>query len=277
MIIVRALGVAALVALAGCPRPMPPTASAATVKAAELPADADALVQYADAEVKKDQPSAVENALIALDKARAADAQRFDVLWRGAHVCAWLADDSADKERRAGYARRGIEWAKAAVQVDPKRVEGQYYLGINLGLEAQTKTLGGRDMVPQVAKAASEAAALDEKFDHAGPLRLLGALYANAPLWPASIGDIDEGLKHLSRAVELAGHYPLNHLLYGQALVIGHKYPEAERECADVLRAPLVPEWAHRLERWRREAEACLKKQQKKKSSGTSPGSGSPF
>jgi hypothetical protein len=262
---------------AGCPQhAAKPPETAATVNAAELPGDVAGLIQYADEQMRKDSQSAVENGLVAMDKARAIDPKNYDVLWRGARAAAWLADDQEDKTNKQQLAQRGMEFAKAAVEVDPKRVEGQYYVGITIGLYATTKTLGARELVPQVVEAAKTALAIDEKLEHAGPLRLLGSVYAKAPPFPQSVGDVEEGLKYLARAVQLGRDFPQNHLLYGDALVIDQHYNEAEREYQLVLNAPRVPAWAHRLERWRKEAELGLKRIERKKK-GLSNGSTEPF
>jgi hypothetical protein len=260
---VAALGVTLL--CAGCPRPLPPVLNAATVKDAELPEDAAELLAYADTEFKRDSIVGAENSLVAVEKAIGPHALTvtkgdYDSLWRAARACGWLADEFTDKKMREQFAYHGIQYAKAAVALEPKRVEGHYYLGINLGLSATTKTIGAYNMVPQVRDAAKAAVRADEKFDHAGPLRLLGSVFAKAPPWPASIGDVEEGQKHLARAVKLDGDYPHNHLLYADALAADEKLKEAAKEYNQVLSAQPAPEYAHRFEKWKKEAASALDK-----------------
>jgi hypothetical protein len=264
------LAVAAVaLAAAGCPAPyVPPIKSGATVKDHQLPNDVDKLVAYVDEETRKQTATAQENALVAVDKGLGPGmnpgARKYDLLWRGARACAWLTEEYTQKPRRAEYAKRGVEYAKGALAIDAGRVEAQYYLGINIGQLATTKTIGGYTLVPQVVKAAEAAMKADEKFDHAGPLRLLGSVYAKAPPWPASVGDVEEGLTHLQRAVQLAREYPQNHLLYADALLSDDKLDQAEREYCQVLTAPPVELWAHRLGEWRRQAEDGIRKIDKK-------------
>ena len=232
----------------------------ATVKPHELPGDVGELIQFADEEEKKQTAASEENAILAVDKGLLKAPRSYELLWRGARACAWLTEEFTDKQRRASYAQKGIDLAKRAVEVDPKRVEGQYYLGINIGQSATTKTVGAYMMVPRVVKAGTAAMKIDEKYDHAGPSRLVGTVYAKAPPWPASIGDLDEGLQHLAHAVQLAPDYPQNHLHYGDALLSDNKLAEAEAEYKLVLAAPMQPAWAHRAERWKHDAEVGLKK-----------------
>jgi tetratricopeptide (TPR) repeat protein len=260
-----ALLAASVLLLAGCPRPLPPVLNAATVKAGELPEDREELLQYADEEMKKDSVVGAENSLVALEKAIGEHAvtvigRDYDALWRAARACAWLAEDFTDKKTRDQFAYHGVQYAKAATALEPRRVEGHYYLGINTGLSATTKTFTAYNMVPVVRDEAKAAAKADENFDHAGPLRLLGGVYSKAPSWPASIGDNSEGQKYLSRAVKVAPEYPENHLLYGDALAADEQLNEALREYKQVVDAPSRPEYAHRLERWKRDAQTALQK-----------------
>lgn len=254
-----------LLLLAGCPRPLPPVLTAATVKAAELPEDREQLIKYADDEMKKDSIVGAENSLVALEKAIGEHAltviaRDYDALWRAARACAWLAEEFTEKRTREQFAYHGVQYAKAAAALEPRRVEGHYYLGINTGLSATTKTISAYPMVPRVRDEAKAAARADENFDHAGPLRLLGGVYAKAPPWPASIGDNEEGQKYLSRAVQVAPDYPENHLLYGDALAGDDKVNEAAHEYKQVLDAPERPEYKHRMERWKRDAASAMQK-----------------
>jgi hypothetical protein len=247
---------------------MPPVLTAATVKASELPEDREELIKYADDEMKKDSIVGAENSLVALEKAIGEHAvtvigRDYDALWRAARACAWLAEEFTEKRTRDQFAYHGVQYAKAAAALEPRRVEGHYYLGINTGLSATTKSFTAYNMVPVVRDEAKAAQRVDENFDHAGPLRLLGGVYSKAPGWPASIGDNDEGMKYLSRAVKVAPDFPENHLLYGDSLAReddSGKLQQAAHEYKQVLDAPEVPEYKHRLERWKREAQNALQK-----------------
>jgi tetratricopeptide (TPR) repeat protein len=256
---VLALG-AAVPLLGACPAALPPALREATVKPGDLPASVPELIAYAEEEHKKEQTSSSENIVIAVDRGLVKEPRNYELLWRGARACAWLTEEFTDNERRASYAQKGVDYARRAVEADAKRVEAHYYLGINLGQSARTKTVGAYMMVPKVVNAGKAAMGIDERFDYGGPPRLIGTVYAKAPPWPASIGDIDEGIQYLTRAVQIAPDYPQNHLFYGDALVTDKKLDEAEKEYKLVLEACNLPQWSLRAERWRRDANAGLKK-----------------
>jgi tetratricopeptide (TPR) repeat protein len=246
--------------LAGCPAALPPNLREATMRPGDMPGDVVDLIKFADEEDKKQSPGSEENAVLAIDKGLEKDPNSYELLWRGARSCAWLTDEFTDHDRRASWAEKGVSYAKRAVMQNDRRVEGLYYYGINLGQDATTKTVGAYLMVGKVKKAAESAKKIDEKFDHAGPGRLLGNIYAKAPPWPASIGDTDEGVTQLKRVVEIAPDYPQNHLHYADALYADGQYPAAEKEYQVMLDWQLPPELAYRGARWKQEAEKGMKK-----------------
>ena len=94
----------------------------------------------------------------------------------------------------------------------PKLVSGHYYLAMNLGQLAQTKSLGALKLVSEMETEFQTARAQDEKYDFAGPDRSLGLLYLEAPGWPTSIGSRSKARHHLQRAVLLSPEYPENRL-----------------------------------------------------------------
>ena len=176
----------------------------------------------------------------------------YEALWRRARACAWLAEDYADNKTRGQLAERGMEYAKRAVAREPNRIEGHYYLAQNALLSGSTKSWSWLTMIPQVRDEALAAAKIDEKYDHAGPLRLLGVLYATIPGWPASVGDPTLAIQYLQRALQIDPDYPENHLRMAQALKADEQ--QYSQESLKVQSAPSKPEYAHRLVRWQREA-----------------------
>jgi tetratricopeptide (TPR) repeat protein len=268
----------AILLLSGCP--VPPIRSGATVTEKQLPEKPQELVKYADeiyarASATPDGgPGDMENALVALDKAHALDPKSYEAAWKAARACAWLADELYDdKTKRAHFSGRGIEYAKAAIDLQPKSVEGHYYSGIALGLQATTKTIGAKFMVPSVRDAWKKAMQLDMQFDHGGPPRALGSLYAEAPPWPASIGDPDKGVDLLQQAMKVGPDYPLNNLLLANALIKAEKPEEAKIQYRTVLGSRPTPEIAHFLPKWKQKAKKALDEIEKKDRQAASPSS----
>ncbi len=137
--------------------------------------------------------------------------QSTEAAWQFARACFDLAEFSTNSTERAAIAERGITAARALVERDPRSTAGHYYLGMNLGQLARTRTLGAFKLVKAMEQEFAKAAELDAGFDYAGPERNLGMLYRDAPVL-GSVGSRSKANQHLSRAVALAPGYPENRL-----------------------------------------------------------------
>ncbi|MDX1952090.1 MAG: hypothetical protein SFY81_07880 [Verrucomicrobiota bacterium] len=137
----------------------------------------------------------------------------------------WAEFATRDREREQ-IAQQGIEAARNVLRSNNKAAAGHYWLAMNLGQLARTKSIGALPLVSQMEKEFLRAIELDEKLDFAGPHRCLGILYLEAPGWPTSIGNRKKARKHLERSVVVAPEYPDNHLSLLEAYV---KWKESER------------------------------------------------
>lgn len=147
----------------------------------------------------------------------------------------WADAQSADKDR-ARIAQEGIDACRQVLAGNPASAPAHYFLALNLGQLAQTKTVGALRIVPRIEAAFASARACDENFDHAGPDRGLGLLYLQAPGWPTSVGSKAKARKHLLRAVELAPTYPGNRLALAEAHLEWREKDDARRQLAAVDR-----------------------------------------
>ena len=134
-----------------------------------------------------------------------------ETTWRFARASFDLADTATKNSDRAEIAQQGIAVCSQALAKTPNSGPLHYYLALNKGQLARTKSLGALKLVDQMEAEFTKAIALDPSFDYAGPDRSLGLLYRDAPAL-ASIGDRNKARQHLRRALELAPEYPGNRL-----------------------------------------------------------------
>lgn len=132
--------------------------------------------------------------------------------WQLGRACFDRAEFARDDAERARLAEEGIDACRKVTARRPALAAGHYYLGMNLAQLARTKLLGALPIVNQMESEWKTALALDEKIDYAGPDRLLGLLYRDAPRWPISVGDAGKAHQCLARAVEACPNYPDNYL-----------------------------------------------------------------
>ena len=152
------------------------------------------------------------------------------VAWEFARACFDFADFATNNTERAAIARQGIAACRQLVAREPESAPAHYYLAMDLGQLARTKTLGALKIVREIEREFKTAAGLDEHFDYAGPGRALGLLYRDAPGWPVSVGGHHKARQWLERAAEFAPHYPENHLNLVESYLQWHDRTNAIRE-----------------------------------------------
>lgn len=150
-------------------------------------------------------------------------------VWEYARAAFDRAEFSTNDTERAALAVPALEACRKLTAREPQCAPAHYYLGMNLGQFARTKLLGALKLVDEMERAFKTAAALDERFDYAGPERNLGLLYYEAPAI-GSVGSRSKARKHLERAVELAPDYPENRLNLAEAYLKWRDKPPLKRE-----------------------------------------------
>src|SRR4030095_3623726 len=170
-----------------------------------------ALSPVAEADALFEEPRTLERVRGALKICEAGATTDFDLAWRAARACAWLAKNDPDHHAARELALKGVKFAEGASRLRPRSVEGCYFEAVNLGhlsrLERTSKHLS------RMEELAKQALALDETFEHGAPHRFLGLLYHDASGYPfVGVGSMKEAEAHLRRACAMAPDYGYNQL-----------------------------------------------------------------
>jgi tetratricopeptide (TPR) repeat protein len=180
--------------------------------------------------------------------------QPFSVYWRLAKACFLMTEGVKNNDQRLIYARKGVTYAQKALKLNAGRVEPSYFLALNTAKVAEATH--EVKLMKSIVGYAKRAASIDERYDDAGPLRILGKVYITAPAWPVSVGSSEKGVEVLSRAVELAP-VPINRIFLGQAYYHDEEYERAEKELKQALEDGRIT----RINaRWHKEAEEYLER-----------------
>jgi tetratricopeptide (TPR) repeat protein len=132
---------------------------------------------------------------------------------------------------RRQYFEKGRYFSELLCREHPTRVEGHYWLALNLcGLCDFIGAGRALLLVPKIVEHLETALSLDQTYDQAGPHRVLGRIRFKAPIWPLSEGDPIAAVQHLRSAAEIAPDNSTNHLYLAEALLEQGNGPEACRE-----------------------------------------------
>jgi tetratricopeptide (TPR) repeat protein len=139
------------------------------------------------------------------------------------------------------YFDQGRDFARLLIQERPQEVAGHYWLALNLGGLAEMS--GDLSMIPVIVKEMKIAASLDASYNQAGPYRVLGRVYFEAPPWPLSVGDLQKSAQHLRQAVKLAPTNSTNHLFLAETLMELGKTGQACQQLRRALAAAQHANW----------------------------------
>jgi len=187
-----------------------------------------------------------------------AGADRAVVLARLGRTCFVLGQLVPEAQAMAYY-QQGQSYAETLIREEPNRVEGHYWLALNLCGQAEvgSKLLGSK-LLPRILEELQRAIALDGTFDQAGAHRVIGRIYYEAPGWPLSVGDMQKSRQHLQAAVRLSPATSTNHLYLAQTLSRLNETGLARQELAQVLKSTRAAVKPQDLEEDRQEARRLL-------------------
>lgn len=218
---------------------------------------------------RKDGPprqslEALNKRLASLEDLEAKLAKRDDALQRerAMDLCMDILPALETREQRLKMADRGLKHAQALIKLRPKEPSGHYGWAVLTGRHMKDERLPDVGVVKKLKAAAEKSVDLDESYRHGAAFRYLGELYAKAPAWPVSIGDMDEAVFHFREAVRVAPNWPKNRLALAEALASEGEADEARAQIQqlDRLLAQENPKWCD-YEAWsmRQRRERVLK------------------
>ena len=118
-------------------------------------------------------------------------APRTSLLARLAHTC-FVLGQFASNQQSMGYYEKGQSYAETLIREEPNRVEGHYWLALNLcGQADRAANSWGGSSCP-VSWMSSNAPSPWMRPTTRPEHRVLGRIYYEAPGWPLSVGDMPE-------------------------------------------------------------------------------------
>jgi tetratricopeptide (TPR) repeat protein len=169
-------------------------------------------------------------------------ANRYELQWRLARALFFLGQEAKSVgDKRQLYAA-GIGAGERAVALNPERVEGHFWVGVNLALFAEAN--GGIRGARAVRWARSElklATRINERYHDAGALRALGRLEHKAPRILGANRKLSR--RCFERAIEIAPSNSVT-LVYAAEFFIDEGECERARALLErVITAPIDEEW----------------------------------
>lgn len=187
----------------------------------------------------------VEESVGLLEKA---NRDSFEVAWRLARAKFFLGQESASRERAARFHGEASKAGRRAARERPERVEGHFWLGVNLALVAQCESAARAIVHALKAKRELQRASeIDPAYHGAGPLRVLARLQHKLPRLLG--GGRQAAAKNYEKAIAIAPNNTVTRIYFAELLLETGDEARAHRELEAVLQVAPSPEWAFEIER----------------------------
>ncbi|MFN2454671.1 MAG: TRAP transporter TatT component family protein [Pyrinomonadaceae bacterium] len=182
----------------------------------------------------------------------------YEAAWRLCRALFFLGQEASSKVDARNFYARAVSDGEHATKLMPQRVEGQFWLGVNLALLA---SLENTFKAPRHALRAKcflqRAVQINPAYHGAGPLRVLARLTHKLPRLLG--GSVTRAHALYEKAIALAPANTVTRIYFAEMLFDMRNKKRARLELAALLDAPLDPAWAFETKRDRRLAHAMLK------------------
>jgi tetratricopeptide (TPR) repeat protein len=201
--------------------------------------------------------SDVENVQASVAHLSAAAAGDFEAAWRLGRAYFFLGQEATGDRKVRDYFKRGVESSSRSVQLQPERVEGNFWLGVNLALLAGSENpLSAAVDAVRAKNALQRAVRIDPTYHGAGPLRVLGRLQHRLPGWLG--GGTARARANFERAVEIAPDNTVTRIYFAELLSEIGDASGARAQLEAILSSPANPDWVFEAERDRKLASLKL-------------------
>jgi hypothetical protein len=171
----------------------------------------------------------------------------FEVQWRLSRAFFYLGQEEVTRQLKALFFCDGITSGKKAATIEPDRVEGHFWLGVNLGLLAETagpfQALG---FARRALKHLQRSIAIAPEYHGAGPLRVYARMKHKLP-WP--IGSKLESESCFRRAIALCANNSVTRIYFADLLHQIGRLDDENAELRAVIAMPENEDWRFELSR----------------------------
>jgi tetratricopeptide (TPR) repeat protein len=190
-------------------------------------------------------------------------ADAYEAAWRMGRAFFFLGQEAESLAEARVYHERGAEAGERAVEMKPSRVEGHFWLGVNLGCLARLRnSFRAFGYALRARRLLRRAVQLDSAYHAAGPLRVLARLQHKLPLLLG--GGQKRARANFERAIHLAPANTVTRLYYAELLIEMGDIKRARNELESLLNAAPDPAWTFESQRDRRIAQQMLKNEKLK-------------
>lgn len=220
--------------------------------AQELIAQADGLFNE-----MKDMGTA-EKALALYQQALRIAEDKYEPYWKISRIQYYIGVHTADKKDKQIIFSQGVYNAKKAVDLQPEKPDGHYWLGVNNGKYGETRgVMKSLSLVKPIKESMFKIIELDRGYEDGGADRVLGRVFFKVP--GIAGGSKDKSLEHLEKSKELGPEDPITRVYLAETYLAKDRVDDARAELDYVLNMPDDPRWVSSVSEAKVDAQELLK------------------
>lgn len=172
-------------------------------------------------------------AVAALRQARTADYTNYEAAWKLARAAFYVGDHTDNDDEQSDMFREGTEAGKAAVQLQPNKPEGHFWLGANYGGTAAHSTVANLSSFNDIKAEMDAVLKIEESYQGYSAYLGLGRLYLQAPRIFG--GDSSKAIEYLAKGIKLNPNHSLMRYHLAEAYESNNRDGEAKKELEAVI------------------------------------------
>jgi tetratricopeptide (TPR) repeat protein len=230
-----------------------------------FPQTADELIVQADqlCSEMKDMATAKEAESL-YHRALGMTDSEYDVYWRLSRVMYYIGEHTEKKKEKKGIFSRGVYYAEKAVEREPEKPDGHYWLGVNHGKVGETRgVLKSLSLVKPIKNAMNKVIDLDRSYEEGGPDRVLGRVFFKLPGFAG--GDKKKSLEHLLKSKEYGPEDAVTRIYLAETYLALKEKDKAKEELDYVMKMESDNRWYYAIDEKKEVANELLNSKKFKK------------
>lgn len=222
-----------------CNNDAPPTFS--STGSADAKVATDKIAEAEPLYEGRDDMTKARTAVSVLRQAHAADYGNYEAAWKLARAAFFVGDRADNDSERDDMFREGTMAGKAAVQLQPNKPEGHFWLGANYGGTAAHSTLANLSSFQDIKGEMEAVMKLDESYQGYSAYVGLGRLYLQAP--KVLGGDVGKAIEYLEKGIKLNPNNTIMRFHLAEAYEASNRNADAKKQIEAIIATTPDPKY----------------------------------
>ncbi len=194
-------------------------------------------------------------------KARDIAENKYEPFWKLSRIFYYIGDNAESNKDKKIIFSQGIYYAERAVELEPEKPDGHYWLGVNYGVYGEARgVLKSLFLVDDIKREMNKVIELGRSYEDGGPDRVLGRMYFKLPGFAG--GSKDKSVEHLLKSLEYGPNDPLTRYYLADTYLAKKEVEKARTELEFILNMEPDDRWITGVNDCKKDAEEMLEKKQ---------------